>query len=92
MRSHVHLEPLDFAVVAIYAVSLLFLANDDPKADISLYVNSPGGAIHSGLGIIDTMNFVPCDVATYIIRNPVRRGLAPDWQAYPYSWLRARDA
>jgi ATP-dependent Clp protease protease subunit len=46
---------------------LLFLANEDPKADVSLYINSPGGSVTAGLGIIDTMQFVPCDVATYII-------------------------
>jgi ATP-dependent Clp protease protease subunit len=46
---------------------LLFLANEDPKSDVSLYINSPGGSVTAGLGIIDTMRFVPCDVATYII-------------------------
>jgi ATP-dependent Clp protease, protease subunit len=53
---------------------LLYLANDDPKAEISLYVNSPGGSVTSGLGIIDTMNFVPCDVATYIIGQAASMG------------------
>jgi ATP-dependent Clp protease protease subunit len=46
---------------------LLFLANEDPRADISLYVNSPGGSVTAGLGIVDTMNFIPCGVSTYII-------------------------
>ena len=44
---------------------LLFLANEDPKADISLYINSPGGSVTAGLGIIDTMRFVPCDVGCH---------------------------
>ena len=46
---------------------LLFLQSDDPKADIHLYINSPGGSVTSGLAIYDTMQFVSCDVATYCI-------------------------
>ena len=46
---------------------LLFLQSEDPKADIHLYVNSPGGSVTSGLAIYDTMQFVTCDVATYCI-------------------------
>jgi len=46
---------------------LLFLQSDDPKADIHLYVNSPGGSVTAGLAIYDTMQFVTCDVATYCI-------------------------
>jgi ATP-dependent Clp protease protease subunit len=53
---------------------LLFLANDDPQADISLYVNSPGGSVTAGMGIIDTMRFIPCDVATYIIGQAASMG------------------
>lgn len=46
---------------------LLFLANEDPKADIHLYINSPGGSVYSGMGIYDTMQYVPCAVATYVL-------------------------
>ena len=46
---------------------LLFLANDDSKSDIQLYINSPGGSISAGLGIIDTMKYLRCDVATTCI-------------------------
>ncbi|MCG3127331.1 MAG: ATP-dependent Clp protease proteolytic subunit [Phycisphaerae bacterium] len=46
---------------------LLFLANEDPKAEIQLYINSPGGSVYSGMGIYDTMQFIPCPVATYVI-------------------------
>lgn len=46
---------------------LLFLSNEDPNADIHMYVNSPGGSVTAGLGIYDTMQFVRCDVATYCI-------------------------
>jgi len=43
---------------------LLFLQSDDPKSDIHLYINSPGGSVTAGLAIYDTMQFVTCDVAT----------------------------
>jgi ATP-dependent Clp protease protease subunit len=46
---------------------LLFLQFEDSKADIHLYINSPGGSITSGMAIYDTMQFVACDVATYCI-------------------------
>ena len=46
---------------------LLFLQSEDPKADIHLYINSPGGAVNAGLAIYDTMQFISCDVATYCI-------------------------
>ena len=43
---------------------LLLLAAEDPEKDISLYINSPGGSVTDGLGIYDTMQYVPCDVST----------------------------
>jgi len=46
---------------------LLFLQNENADADISIYVNSPGGVITSGMAIYDTMQFVGCNVATYCI-------------------------
>src|SRR5437588_6143936 len=46
---------------------MLFLSNDDPKSDIQFYINSPGGWVSAGLGIIDTMRFLRCDVATTCI-------------------------
>jgi len=46
---------------------LLFLANDDHKADIHLYINSPGGSVYSGMGIYDTMQFIRPSVATYVV-------------------------
>jgi ATP-dependent Clp protease, protease subunit len=51
------------AVVA----QLLFLQSEDPKADVHLYLNSPGGSISAGMAIYDTMQFVNCDVATYCV-------------------------
>jgi ATP-dependent Clp protease protease subunit len=56
---------------------LLFLANEDPKAEISMYINSPGGSVTAGLGIVDTMRFVPCPVATYIIGQAASMGSSP---------------
>jgi ATP-dependent Clp protease protease subunit len=46
---------------------MLFLSNEDPKADIHFYINSPGGSVSAGLAIYDTMQFIRCDVATYCI-------------------------
>ena len=46
---------------------MLFLQSDDPKSDIHLYINSPGGSVTAGLAIYDTMQFVTCDVATYCV-------------------------
>jgi ATP-dependent Clp protease protease subunit len=51
------------AVVA----QLLFLQSDDPKTDVHMYINSPGGSISAGLAIYDTMQFINCDVATYCV-------------------------
>ena len=53
---------------------LLFLQSDDPKSDIHLYVNSPGGSVSAGLAIYDTMQFVTCDVATYCIGQAASMG------------------
>lgn len=49
----------------IVVAQLLHLAYEDPKADISLYINSPGGSVYDGLAIFDTMQFIKPDVATY---------------------------
>ncbi|HEY4311292.1 MAG TPA: ATP-dependent Clp protease proteolytic subunit [Pirellulales bacterium] len=46
---------------------LLFLQAEDAKADVHLYLNSPGGSVTSGMAIYDTMQFITCDVATYCI-------------------------
>ncbi|MFO1004754.1 MAG: ATP-dependent Clp protease proteolytic subunit [Planctomycetaceae bacterium] len=46
---------------------LLFLQFDDPKADIHMYINSPGGSVTAGMAIYDTMQYLSCDVATYCL-------------------------
>lgn len=49
----------------LIVAQMLFLANEDPKKDISLYINSPGGSVYDALAIYDTMKFISPDVATY---------------------------
>ena len=51
----------------LIVAQMLFLQFDDPKADIHLYINSPGGSVTAGMSIYDTMHYVTCDVATYCI-------------------------
>lgn len=51
----------------LIVAQLLFLANEDSKADINLYINSPGGSVSAGLAIYDTMQFIRPDVATYCV-------------------------
>lgn len=58
---------IDDNVANLIIAQLLFLQFDDPKADIHLYINSPGGSVTAGLGIYDTMQYVTCDVATYCV-------------------------
>jgi ATP-dependent Clp protease protease subunit len=66
--------PVGDQMANLVIAQLLFLANEDPRAEISLYVNSPGGSVTAGLGIVDTMKFIPCDVATYIIGQAASMG------------------
>jgi ATP-dependent Clp protease protease subunit len=57
--------PIDDFVANSVVAQLLFLQMQDPKRDINVYINSPGGTVTAGLAIYDTMQFVTCDVATY---------------------------
>lgn len=59
--------PIDDAVANLVIAQLLFLQMEDPKKDINLYINSPGGVVSGGMAIYDTMNFLSCDVVTYCI-------------------------
>ena len=59
--------PVTDESAASIVAQLLYLSNDDPKSDIQFYVNSPGGSVSAGLGIIDTIKFLRCDVATTCI-------------------------
>jgi len=58
---------IDDEMANLVVAQLLFLSNDDPHADINIYVNSGGGSVSAGLAIYDTMQFVRCDVATYCV-------------------------
>ncbi len=56
--------PIDDYVANVIQAQLLFLDTSDPGKDINIYINSPGGSVHAGLGIYDTMQFISSDVAT----------------------------
>mgnify|MGYP001304121284 CR=1 FL=1 len=57
--------PIDDHVANLVIAQMLFLQMEDPKKDINIYINSPGGSVTAGLAIYDTMQFVTCDVTTY---------------------------
>ena len=57
-------EDVNSHTANLIVAQLLFLAHEDPKKDIKLYINSPGGSVYDGLAIIDTMNFIEPDVQT----------------------------
>lgn len=59
--------PIDDVVANNVIAQLFFLQMEDPKKDIQLYINSPGGVVTGGMAIYDTINFLQCDVATYCI-------------------------
>ncbi|MBP5531035.1 MAG: ATP-dependent Clp endopeptidase proteolytic subunit ClpP [Lentisphaeria bacterium] len=59
--------PIDDNVANLIVAQLLFLQAEDPKKDIQLYINSPGGSVTAGLAIYDTIQMLSCDVCTYCI-------------------------
>lgn len=58
---------IDDDTANIVIAQLLFLQSENPKKDISLYINSPGGYIHSGMAILDTMNYLKNDISTVCV-------------------------
>jgi len=62
------------AMANVVVAQLLFLSNEDPHADVSMYVNSRGGGVTAGLAIYDTMQFIRCDVATYCVGTATSMG------------------
>jgi ATP-dependent Clp protease protease subunit len=66
--------PVGDEMANLVVAQLLFLANEDAKTDISIYVNSPGGSVTSGLAIVDTIRFIPNDVATFVIGQAASMG------------------
>jgi len=61
-------------VANVVVAQMLFLQSEDPKAEIHLYINSPGGSVTAGLAIYDTMQWVACDVATYCVGQAASMG------------------
>jgi len=59
--------PIDDGVSNAVIAQLLYLQMEDPKKDIHLYINSPGGVVTGGMAIYDTINFLQCDVVTYCV-------------------------
>lgn len=59
--------PIEDHMANLVVAQLLFLEAEDPKKDISLYINSPGGSVSAGLGIVDTMNHIKPDVSTVCV-------------------------
>src|ERR1700753_554787 len=59
--------PVEDGMSTLVVAQLLFLEAENPKKDISMYINSPGGVVTAGLAIYDTMQFLTCDVNTYCL-------------------------
>tara|TARA_B100000161_G_C33429331_1_gene359369 strand:- start:125 stop:724 length:600 start_codon:yes stop_codon:yes gene_type:complete len=66
--------PIDDNLSNLVVAQLLFLESEDPKADISLYINSPGGSVTAGLSILDTMNFIKPSVSTLCVGQAASMG------------------
>jgi len=66
--------PVNDAVASLICAQLLFLESENPKKDISFYINSPGGIVSSGLAIYDTMQYIRPDVATVCIGQAASMG------------------
>lgn len=66
--------PIDDSIASLVSAQLLFLESENPDKDISLYINSPGGVVSSGLAIYDTMQYIRPDVATICIGQAASMG------------------
>ena len=66
--------PINDSVASVVTAQLLFLESEDPKKDVYLYINSPGGLVTSGLGIYDTMQYIKPDVSTLCIGQAASMG------------------
>lgn len=67
-------SPIDDYVANGIIAQMLYLQMEDPKKDIHVYINSPGGSVHDGMAIYDTMQFLKCDVVTYCIGKAASMG------------------
>ena len=66
--------PVEDQMANTIVAQMLFLESENPEQDISLFINSPGGAVTAGLAIYDTMQFIKCDVATYVMGQACSMG------------------
>ncbi len=66
--------PVEDGMSTLIVAQLLFLEAENPKKEIAMYINSPGGVVTAGLAIYDTMQFVKCDIATYCIGQAASMG------------------
>jgi ATP-dependent Clp protease protease subunit len=66
--------PVNDGVASVVSAQLLFLESENPNKDISVYINSPGGVVTSGLAIYDTMQYIRCDVSTVCIGQAASMG------------------
>jgi ATP-dependent Clp protease, protease subunit len=66
--------PVEDHMSNVIVAQLLFLESENPNKDISLFINSPGGMVTAGLAIYDTMQFIACDVATYVMGQAASMG------------------
>ncbi len=73
-------DEINDVTASLVVAQLLFLEAQDPDKDISLYINSPGGSVTSGMAIYDTMNFIKCDVSTICIGMAASMGAFPSIQ------------
>src|SRR5574344_2988374 len=69
-------EDVNPTSASLVIAQLLFLESEDPDKEISLYINSPGGSITDGMGIIDTMNYIKCPVSTICVGLAASMGSA----------------
>lgn len=66
--------PIDDQIANLIVAQLLYLQSEDPKKDISIYINNPGGSVTAGLAIYDTMQILSCDINTYCVGQAASMG------------------
>jgi ATP-dependent Clp protease protease subunit len=66
--------PIEDNMANLLVAQLLYLQSDDPKKDIDIYINSPGGSVSAGMAIYDTMQILSCDIKTYCVGQAASMG------------------
>ncbi len=66
--------PIDDQIANLIVAPLLYLQSEDPKKDIDMYINSPGGSVTAGMAIYDTMQILSCDIKTYCVGQAASMG------------------